>query len=62
MIRFKLLCPECKGNNISVRTEVRWDDERQDWIPYCVHYESEMECIDCDKLFPFEFTEVDDGF
>ena len=54
----KLICPNCGNDNISVRTEVRWDVDKQTWVAYCISSDVEMECMDCQRMFPFNFVEV----
>jgi hypothetical protein len=56
MSKLKLICPKCKSDNVSVRTEVRWDYSTQTWVPWCLDFEVSMECLDCDELVPFEFS------
>ena len=59
-VRFKLVCPDCKGGNMTVRTDVSWDYDAQCFKADSIDTAREMQCWDCDKLFEFNFVEVQD--
>lgn len=57
-VKYKVVCEDCGGENLSLTGSVQWNKDRQDWDVDVGAWDKEAYCGDCQDVRGYEWIEI----